>query len=194
MIPKSNHGYNTQQLNNVENFCCRTDIFKNSFFSSIIDEWNKLKPEIRTVYSFLKFRKLIFNLANGCPLLNSIYNIFNPIGLKYLTRLCLELSHHNEHKSKHNFQDCINPLCTCSLEPETNSHFFLCCHSYFILCAELMNDLKIIDEYILRLSESSLVQLLLFGDPKYSHIDNCQILNASINFILKLERFKGSTM
>ena len=55
-----------------------------------------------------------------------------------------------------------------------------------------MNDLKIIDENILRLSENSLVQLLLFGDPKYSYIDNCQILNTSINFILKSERFKGS--
>ena len=69
---------------------------------------------------------------------------------------------------------------------------YLHCHNYFTLRAELMNDLKIIDENILRLSENSLVQLLLFGDPKYSYIDNCQILNTSINFILKSERFKGS--
>ena len=57
-----------------------------------------------------------------------------------------------------------------------------------------MNDLKIIDENILRLSENSLVQLLLFGDPKYNHVDNCQILNTSINFILKSERFIGAIM
>ena len=57
-----------------------------------------------------------------------------------------------------------------------------------------MNDLKIIDENILRLSENSLVQLLFFGDPKYNHIGNCQILNASINLMLKSERFKGSIM
>ena len=100
LIPKSNHSYNTQQLDTVESFYCRTDIFKNYFFPSVTDEWSKLKPEIRTVDSFLKFRKLILNLDNGCPLFSLIYNIFNLLGLKYLTRLHLELSHLNEHKFK----------------------------------------------------------------------------------------------
>ena len=133
-------------------------------------------------------------MDNGRPLFNPIYNIFNPIGLEYLTRLRLELSHFNEHKFKQNFKDRINPLQTCSIEPESNSHFFLRYHNYFTLRVELINDLKIIDENILRLSENFLVQLLLFGDPKYNLIDNRQILNASINFILKSERFKGSIM
>ena len=106
-------------------------------------------------------------MNNGRPISNPIYNTFNPVGLKYLTRLPLELSHLNEHRFKHNFQDCVNPLCGCSLEPESNSHFFLCCHHYTILSADLMNGLKKIDENILRLSENSLVKLLIFGDPKY---------------------------
>ena len=133
-------------------------------------------------------------MVNGRPLFNPIYDIFNPLGLKHLTGLRLELSHLYEHKLKHNFKECINTLCTCSLEPESNSHFFPCCHNYFTLHAKLMNDLKIIDENVLRLSENSLVQLLFFGDLKYNHIDNCQILNASINLMLKSERFKGSIM
>ena len=157
------------------------------FFSSVIDEWNKLKPEIRTVNSFF--------LDNGCPLFNPIYDIFNPIGLKYLTHLHLGLnSHLNKHKFRHNSHDCVNPLCTCSLEPESNSHFFLRCYNYSILRADLMNDLKKIDENTLRLSENSLVQLLLFGDAKHSLTDNCHILNASINFVLRSEIFKGSIM
>ena len=186
---KSNHSYNTQQLDKVESFNCKTDIFKNSFIPSFIDAWNKLKPEIRTVDWFLKFRKLILWIM---VILCSIpfINIFNLIGLKYLTHLCLELSHLNEHKFKHNFQNCINPLCTCSLEPESNSDFFLCCQRI----VELMNDLKIIYENILRLSENSLVQLLLLKYPEYNLIDNCQILNASMNFILQSERFKDSIM
>ena len=36
--------------------------------------------------------------------------------IKYLTRLRLGLSHLNGHKFRHNFQDCLNPLCPCSLE------------------------------------------------------------------------------
>ena len=103
LIPKSNCSYNTRQLDKVESFYCRTNIFKNSFFPSVIDEWNKLKPEIRTVDSLLKFRKLVFNWDNGCPLFNPIYNTFSPLGLKYLAHFHPELSHLNEHKFKHNF-------------------------------------------------------------------------------------------
>ena len=57
-----------------------------------------------------------------------------------------------------------------------------------------MNDLQITDENILRLSEISLVQLLLFGDPKQNLIDNCHILNASKHFALRSERSKSSIM
>ena len=133
-------------------------------------------------------------MDKGRPLPNPVYNIHNPVGLKYLTRLRLELSHLNAHKFKHSFQDCINPLCSCSLEPESNAHFFLHCRHYTLLRADLMNDLKLVDENILRLSENSFVQLLLFGDQKYTSVENCQILNASIKFILRSERFKVSLM
>ena len=162
------------------------DVFKNSFFPYVIDEWNKLKPEIRNVGSYLKFRKLILNLDNGHPISNPII---------YLIQQVLNISPAcdlNEVISMNT--DCVNPLCSCSLKPESNSHFFLCCHHYTILRADLMNGLKKIDENILRLSENSLVRLLLFGDQKYNLIDNCHILNASINFVLRSERFKGSIM
>ena len=106
----------------------------------------------------------------------------------------LELSYFNEYKFKHNFEDCINPLYICSLEPESNFHFFLCCHHYTILHTDLMNDFKVIDENILRLSESSIVQFLLFSDSKYNLFDNCHILNTSINFVLRSARFKDSAV
>ena len=83
---------------------------------------------------------MLYLLSN--VIANPIYNIFNPVGLKYLTHLRLELSHLNENKFNHNFQACINPLCSCSLGPESKSHFFLCCHHYTILRANLMNGLK----------------------------------------------------
>ena len=34
--------------------------------------------------------------------------------IKLLTRLRLGWSHLNEHKFNHNFDDCVNPFCTCS--------------------------------------------------------------------------------
>ena len=40
------------------------------------------------------------------------------------------LSHINEHKSRHDFRDTINPMCACGTEIETTEHFFLRCHFY----------------------------------------------------------------
>ena len=62
------------------------------------------------------------------PSLNPEDDIHNPSGLRLLTRSRLGQSHLNEHKSNqiqqiHN----ANPLCTCSLEIESTSHFFLHC-------------------------------------------------------------------
>ena len=192
LISQSNLNYNTRQCDNIESFYCRTDVFKNSFFPYIIDEWNKRKIDIRNVESFPKFRKVLLNLDNGRPSCRPIYIIFNPLGVKYLTRLRLDLSYLNGHRFNHNFHDCINPLCSCGNDTESNSHFFLHCRHFTCLRAELMKNLKLIDENILRLSDDCLTNLILFGGPKYSPVDNSRILNASISFILRSERFKGS--
>ena len=103
LVPQSNRIYNTQQSDKLERFSCRTNVFKNSLVAYVIDELNKLKTEITNVGSYLKFRKLILNLHNDRPISNPIYNIFNPVGVKYLTRLRLELSHLSEHRFNHNF-------------------------------------------------------------------------------------------
>ena len=91
-----------------------------SFFRYSIIEWNKLDINLRNAKSFLIFRNSLLKI--GRPMQNSIYNIHDPVGIKYLTRLRLGLSHLNEHKFRHNFQDCLNPLCSCSLEVETTNH------------------------------------------------------------------------
>ena len=56
---------------------------------------------------------------------NSIYNIHNPPGVKYLTKLRIGFNHLKEHKFKHVFQDSINPMCSCSSGIEATIHFFL---------------------------------------------------------------------
>ena len=52
----------------------------------------------------------------GRPIPKPIYNVHNLVGVKLLTRLRLGLSHLSKHKFNHNFQNCVNPLCLCSLE------------------------------------------------------------------------------
>ena len=106
-IPSESHIYSTRNSENVETYYCRTDHFKYSFFPYSIIEWNKLDINLRNAKSFLIFRNSLLKI--GRPMQNSIYNIHDPVGIKYLTRLRLGLSHLNEHKFRHNFQDCLNP-------------------------------------------------------------------------------------
>ena len=77
-----------------------------------------------------------------CPVQTNIYNIFDPKGLTFLTCLRLGLSHLNEHRFWHNFQDCLNPLCSCNLEIEDTSHCLLHCHHFSHHCVVLMNSVK----------------------------------------------------
>ena len=92
---------------------CRTDTFKNSFFPNVINEWNKLDEKIKGAPSFSLFKALLLKV--GRPHANSTYRIHNPAGIRLLTCLRLGLSHLNEHKFRHNFADCVNPLCSCSI-------------------------------------------------------------------------------
>ena len=108
MIPRSKHQYNTRSIEDVAIFYCGTDVFKYSYFSHTILEWNKLDMQIRRSESFLSFKNSLLKI--GQPTAKPTYNIHNPVGLKFLTRLRLGLSHLNEHKFKHNFQDCVNPF------------------------------------------------------------------------------------
>ena len=44
------------------------------------------------------------------PVQNNIFNVFDPQRLKLLTRLRLGSSHLNEHRFRHKFQGCMNPV------------------------------------------------------------------------------------
>ena len=128
-------------------------------------EWNKLDVTLRKFESLQYFRNAL--LTVGRPTAKPIYNIHNPIGLKFLTWLRLSLSHLKQHKFKHNLQDCINPLSRCSLEIESLSHFFLHCHFFIIL--------QSVDANIPKFSDNEKVDLLLCGSPK-SELKNLNFL------------------
>ena len=127
-IPKSSHMYKTRSVEDVAMLYRRTDIFKYLFFQSTISEWNKLNLKIQQSKTLLTFRNALIKIERLIP--KPIYNVHNLVGLKLLTKLRLGPSHLNQHKINHNIQDCLNRLCSCSLEVESVSHFFLYCHYY----------------------------------------------------------------
>ena len=92
---------------------------------------------------------------------NSVFSVANIYEIKLRTRLRVGLSHLREHKFRNNFEDTINPLCSCSLEIESTSDFFLGCQNFITPRINLMNELRRLDPNILNLDEISLTKLLL---------------------------------
>ena len=138
LISSGVHSYNTQNSENDVTYHCRTDNFKYSFFPWTILEWNKLDLTL-CKSSYIIFRNSLLKMIYSSP--NPMYDIHNPLGLCILIRLRLGLSHLNKHKFNHNFKNCFNALCTCSLEIESTSDFFLHCNHYNNIHSTLLNEL-----------------------------------------------------
>ena len=109
-----------------------------------------------------------------------------------MTHLGVGFSHPREHKCKHNFQDPLNPLCSCSLEAEDTYHFFTRCQNFSNQQNVLFDDLNSINSEILKVSENEIVQVLLFGNKRFSKDMNFSIIISSIRFIKDSKRFDES--
>ena len=97
-------------------------------FPSTVIEWNNLDLKIRNSETFSTFKKNIFKFIP--PSSNSIFNCHSPNRIKLIARLRLGLSHLCEHKFRHNFQDTLNPICSCGDDIETTIHYLLHCPNY----------------------------------------------------------------
>ena len=125
------------------------------------------------------------------PVQRSIYNIFDPKGLNFLTRLRLGFSHLNEHRFRHNFQNCLNPLCSCSLEIEDTSHHLLQCHHLSHHRVDLMNSVKPVCNNFESMPNNVKQDLLLFGDSRFDENKNKVIMEATIRYVKNSGRFSG---
>ena len=81
--------------------------------------------------------------------------------------LRLGLSHLRENKFNHNFQNCTNPLCSCGMDIESTSHFFLHRPLFDDKRIILLSHLNKIDCKLIKMNESSLIEKLLFGNSLF---------------------------
>ena len=189
LIPKCNQSIRTRN-SHIPTFYCRTDCFKYSFFPSTLRDWFNLDEFIRSAESISIFKNRLLSLIR--PVQSSVFNIFDPKGLKLLTRLRLEFSHLNEHRFRHNFESCVNPLCSCSLTTEDTEHYLLHCHHFTHHRIDLMNSVNSVIHNFESLSDLDKKAILLYGDPGLDNNKNKLILEATINYIKVSERFSGS--
>ena len=159
----------------------RTELFQNLFLPLTTTEWNKLDFDVRNVDTYSLFCKNL--LAFIRLIANSLWSIYDPLGIKLLHRLRLGFSHLLENKFKHNFADTVNPLCPCFLEIESTQHYFLRCHNYVTFRTTLMYELNTINSKFNILEPNELVKTKLYEDKNFDNDSNLKILTGTINFI-----------
>ena len=95
LIPKIQQATKTR-INCMPTCHCHADCFKNSFFASTLNDWYKSDKTIRNSESISIFKSRLLSFIR--PLKSNAYNTSDLIGLKLLTRLCLDFSQLNEHR------------------------------------------------------------------------------------------------
>ena len=133
-------------------------------------------------FSLLKFVRAVANSA---------FELNNHYGLKLLTRLRLGLSYLRCHKFRHNFQDCINPICVCGQEIETTTQFFLHYPLFQSARQSLLINIKKTDERILKKHDKLITKTLLYGGEKFDLSCNKSIISSTIEFTVSTERFSN---
>ena len=187
-VSKNRH-YNTRNQAKLElsQLFTRTKSFSNSFFPYCIKEWNKLDTKIKNLQSLSNFKKALLGFCKTEE--NSLFNVHNPNGVKYLNRMRLNFSHLNEHKFHHNFRDTVNPLCCCNTETETTSHYLLFCHLFSKQRTKLLEKLKNLDNTLLSHCDDEVLQILLYKLHKFSFSVNNKILSLTVEFLESTKRF-----
>ena len=112
--------YVTRNVDCIPLIKIKHNFFKNTFFPSTM---NKLDPTIRNAKGFCIFKSNILKFTKPTP--RCFFNCYNHKRIRPITRLHVGMNHLREPKFNHNFQNCINPLCSCNMDIESTSHFFL---------------------------------------------------------------------
>ena len=117
-----------------------------------------------------------------------LFSVYNPLGVKLLTRLRLDFSHLNKHKFRHGFNDTLNPLCTCGAEVETIEYFLLHCQLYSTHRSELFDKIVKINQQSLNVTAKDQVLVLLYGSQRNNSENSIQNI---INFVIKYLKSTG---
>ena len=132
----------------------------------------------------LQICRNMFDARNHCATAaqNFIYKVHNPVGLKYLTRLRMGLSHLKSHKFLHNFNDTLDQYCGCDKKSiESTGHYLLFCpifcHTRDQLFTDIQNEIS-----VTACDKTFVTQLLLYRNESSSVSTGNFILQWSINY------------
>ena len=94
-------GYNLTNPRCHEQDVGRTMRLSSFYFHNTICEWNLLEKSVQDSPSLTIFKSKLLRIIR--PEKNPVYNIYDILGIKLLTRLRVNFSPLNEHRFRHNF-------------------------------------------------------------------------------------------
>ena len=100
------------------------------------------------------------------------------------------MSHLRDHKFKHNFQGCLNPICSCGFDIESTSHFLLHCPTFNDEQYTLLSTLNI-DCKLLELTKFSSSQTLSYGNTLFDKEKKHTFLTQQLNIFYLLKDLRS---
>ena len=93
------------------------DLKPNTTSSKTISSYNHWMEQFRSFgtqeYFIFDFKNSILKFIRTSP--SNVFNCNNYKGIRLITQLRVGMNHLRKHKFKHNFQDCLNPICISNL-------------------------------------------------------------------------------
>ena len=180
LVPNYVGPYNLRNVNDIPRIPARTAQYFDSFLPSSVREWNSLNPEIRNADANEYYRHIKRN-----PVIGNQLFYYGPRSIQVIhTRLRTKCSNLREHLFRKNMIE--SPLCISCNVNETTDHYFFKCKMYNVARNKL------------RIAVSNLsiftCNVLLNGDSRLSHVDNCKIFDAVFVYINESKRFKKYTV
>ena len=123
------------------------------------------------------------------PESKSFFQIFDPVGLRFLFQLRVSLSPLRGHKWSHSFIDTPSGICHCNQGVEDTNHFLFSCPSYVTQRAALMSSVNEILHKVRLNHLETQSKLYLYGDSSMNNFDNKNIIFSTIKYIKETQRF-----
>ena len=136
--------------------------------------------------SYTKLKSHLISLY--CPKAKQIFNIHDPIMLRYLFQLRLGLSKLRYHKKRHGFNDTATDKCLCNNGIEDTHHYLLVCPFYTNHRVVLKSEFEKIlhDNDVIEFNFS--VDLFLYGHSSLECSDNMKLLAFTLKYIRNTNR------
>ena len=110
-----------------------------------------------------------------------------------LNRIRVKFSHLRLHKHEHNFYAFKDSFCNCRTNAVENAkHYLLRCPNYVNHRKTLFDNLRNLEISLMPLKADRLLEVLLYGDTKFTNNVNKCILSYTVEYLCATERFSGS--